>query len=92
MAARDCEGFPFSTVLSVSTTGMDRFRLSLFELGFSEGKGYETLAFQCEQDLSASHVFETTIWLYPIPFLAEDFRNLGTPFVPMLRNSCLNKS
>ena len=44
-----------------------------------------------QEDLSTSHVFEAAIGLHPVPFLAKDFGNVGTPFGPMLINDGLNE-
>ena len=51
----------------------------------------KALTIKREQNFSASHIFESTVWLNPVPFLTEDFRNICTAFVPMLKNDVLNK-
>jgi len=54
-------------------------------------QGDEAFSLQSEQEFPASHVLETAVGLHPIPFFAEDFGNLGTTFMPMLRNGSLNQ-
>lgn len=57
----------------------------------SRGKGDKAFALQGEQHLSTCHVLEPTVWLKPIPFLAENFGDLFTAFIPMPLNASLNQ-
>ena len=50
----------------------------------------ETLAVKRQQDFSAGHIFQAAIRLNPVPFLAKDFGDLSTAFVPVIINGSLN--
>ncbi len=39
-----------------------------------------------QQHFSTGHVLQTTVGLVPIPLLAENLRNLGSRFVPIVAN------
>ena len=39
----------------------------------------------------ASHILEAAVWLNPVPFFAEDLRDLSATFFPVLVDSGLNK-
>ncbi len=43
------------------------------------------------QDFTAGHVFETTIGLNPVPFLAENLGDLSAAFVPMVVDGSLDE-
>jgi hypothetical protein len=51
----------------------------------------EALSTQGEQEFSTSHIFEPTVWLPPVPFLAEDFGDMFSASIPMSVNSGLNE-
>jgi len=43
------------------------------------------------QDFAAGHVFERTVGLSPVPFLAEDLGDLSAAFVPMIVDGRLDE-
>ena len=58
---------------------------------FSEWVVDKIFSVKGQKDFSTGHVFEAAIGLHPVPLLAKDFGNVGTPFGPMLINGGLNE-
>ena len=50
----------------------------------------KAFSIQGQQELSAGHILEMAIWLSPAPFLAQDFGDMLSAFIPMPVNSGLD--
>ncbi len=51
----------------------------------------ESLSFESEKNLPASHVLQSSIGLAPGPFLTKDFGNMSSALVPMPDDCGLNR-
>jgi len=51
----------------------------------------KTLTVEGQEDFTASHIFGKAVFLEPIPFYAEGFRDLSPAFIPVLTDSSPNK-
>lgn len=59
--------------------------------GESRGKGDKAFSLQGEQELSTGHILEATVWLTPIPLVAEDLGDVLTSYIPVPVNNSLNQ-